>query len=451
MSRRRVRRLEACFLEKPFLAAARLNQGDLVSQFTVARIAARLFNTPLMLRPETAIAIASNLASRFDVEAMDEGAGLIENTPEASRFRGQPAGARDDGRPMYRAENGVAVIPVLGELVNRGAWIGAYSGLTSYEGLDAQLRAAAADPSVRGILLDMNSPGGEASGAIETGALVRAISADKPVVALVNAMAASAGYAIASGAKTIVTTPSGLAGSIGVVMLHIDRSAAMAKAGLKPTLIHAGAYKVDGSAMAPLEDAARARIQASIDGVHDLFVGAVAKHRGLDPAAVRATEGGVLMGQGAVDAGLADRLGSFDTALALFKPKPSTFAGVSFMSTEPVPAVAPPALAPPQALSPQAVIAAERARAGAILGAPEAAGREAMARKLAFETDLSAEAAIALLATAPAASAPPAPARNRLVVENPDIKTETTAPAADAFTPWDKIAAAVNAEAGFAK
>jgi signal peptide peptidase SppA len=223
---------------------------------------------------------------------------------------------------MYRldADTGIALLPVMGELVNRGSWLDAMSGLTSYERLDAQLNAAINDPRVKGLVLDMNSPGGQASGAMETADLVRSLSKRKPVVAFVNGQAASAAYAIAAGASRVVFTPSAIVGSIGVVYLHMDRSAAVEKAGLKPTLLHAGAYKIDGSPFAALPDDARARIQASIDGVYDLFVASVAQHRkGLDAAAVRSTEAGVFMGQAAVDARLADAVGTLDAVMSDIK------------------------------------------------------------------------------------------------------------------------------------
>jgi ClpP class serine protease len=96
--------------------------------------------------------------------------------------------------------------------------------MTSYEGLKYQLATAARDASVSSILLDMDSPGGEAVGSFEAADAVRAAAGVKEVVAVVSGMAASAAYAIASAATRIVTTSSGISGSIGVVMLHADYS-----------------------------------------------------------------------------------------------------------------------------------------------------------------------------------------------------------------------------------
>jgi signal peptide peptidase SppA len=281
------------------------------------RIATEICNRPLLVLPETAETIYAVLESRIDIS----GGAQPKGESQANRHIGKPAGPRrDDGSTeyMYRldADTGIALLPVMGELVNRGSWLDSLSGMTSYERLDAQLRAAIADPRVKALVLDMNSPGGQASGAMETADLVRQLSSQKPIVAFVNGMAASAAYAIAAGAPRVVVTPSAIAGSIGVVWMHVDRSGAHAKAGVKPTLLHAGAHKVDGNSLAALPDDARARIQAQIDGVYDLFVSSVAKHRkGLDASAVRATEAGVFMGQAAVDAKLADAVGTLDEVM----------------------------------------------------------------------------------------------------------------------------------------
>ena len=374
----------------------------------LARVASLIFNTPLLVTPDVACTVANALAARWDVDPLEPF--------DASRFVGQPSGPRDANgeiRTMYRAENGIALIGVMGELVNRGAWVGASSGLTSYEGIDAQLAAAERDDAVKGVILDVNSPGGQASGAMETAAKIRALDAKKPVVAFVNGMAASAAYALASGARTIIATPSAMLGSIGVVWMHVDRSAQAEKAGVKPTLLTAGAYKTDGHPLAPLAADARQRIQAQIDKVYDLFVQTVAAHRPIDAAAVRATEAGVYIGSQAVEAGLADLTGSLDDAFQAVRaalPK-SPFAASMFsasqersMTTDSVTkAEFDAAVAEAKAVGVKEGATAERTRIGAILDGPAAKGREAQARHFAFKTTMSAEDALAALAVAPAA------------------------------------------------
>jgi signal peptide peptidase SppA len=285
----------------------------------LAHIADRALNRPLLISPDKAAVIVGVLAGRI-------GLGEIE----ANRFEGDGVPKRDAegnvkrnmwGDPElepFKLSNGVGIISITGSLVNRGAWVGAYSGLTSYEGIQHQLKRAAANADVKSILLDLHTPGGEAVGAFETAAMVREVAKSKRVVAVVNGMAASAGYAIASGASEIVVTESGIAGSIGVVWLHADYSRYLENEGIKPTLIFAGSHKVDGHPFGPLPDTVKADIQGEIDAVYAQFIKTVASGRGerLSADAARSTEARTFAGEAAVQQGLADRIGTFETALA---------------------------------------------------------------------------------------------------------------------------------------
>ena len=379
------------------------------------RLASRVFNTPLLVLPATALTIAAVIAGRSGLETEDFGALAGGFAPEASRFVGTPQGARDaEGDLRWAGYNvtpdGVGIVPIVGELVNRGAYVGASSGLVSYEGVQQQLRAAAGDPKVNALLLDLQSPGGEAVGAMETAAAVRAIAATMPVVAVVNGMAASAAYAIASGASEIWTVPTGISGSIGVVMLHVDQSEKLAKAGVKPTLIFAGDHKVDGHSLGPLPDGVQADMQAKVDQFYGLFVDAVAAGRpGMDADAIRATQARTFIGQAAVDVGLADHVGTFDDALASLKARRSSA----------IPAATPPAATPKgstmsdtppnppidAAAERHAAAAAERERVKAITSCEEAKGREDLAAHFAFDTAMSAEDAKKALARSPKSDA----------------------------------------------
>ena len=285
----------------------------------LAHIADRLLNTPLLILPSKAETILAVLAGRIGI-----------NAPEANRFEGEQPPARDAegnlkrnrwGDPMgepFMMSGGTAIVTVTGSLVNRGAWIGASSGLTSYEGIQFQLKRAAANADVKSIVLDLHSPGGEAVGAFETAALVREIATQPPVTALVAGMAAPAAYAIASGATEIVTTETGVSGSIGVVLLHADYSRKLANDGISPTLIFAGAHKVDGNPFEPLSDTVQQDLQAGVDAFYEAFLKTVAAGRGnrMTVAMARATEARTMIGQAAVDVGLADRVGTFESVLS---------------------------------------------------------------------------------------------------------------------------------------
>lgn len=284
------------------------------------RIASKVFDRPLMILPSQAQAIGDFLAARIhggDVPTYEPQRG----GPAATRFEGESVGVGDPEEgywtEFYRRIGSVALVTVEGELVNRGAWIGASSGLTSYEGVMAQLTRAANDPKVSSIILDIDSPGGEAVGAMEFAGFVRKLNAVKPVMAIANGMAASAAYAFASGAGRLLTIPSGIVGSIGVVMLHLDQSARLAEAGVKPTLVFAGAHKVDGNPFEALPEGVRADLQAEVDGFYEQFVASVAAGRpGMSEAAIRATEARIYVGEDAVKAGLADGVSTLDELVA---------------------------------------------------------------------------------------------------------------------------------------
>ncbi|WP_223426963.1 S49 family peptidase [Tateyamaria pelophila] len=278
---------------------------------SLAQIAGRVLNRPLLLHPDKADLILYVLQGRIGIEP------LQAIMPETNRFVGTYR--RDNGSVgSMRVANGIAILPIVGSLVNRGAWIGANSGLVSYEGIAAQLREAQADPEVQAILLDIDSPGGEATGMFATANLVRTVNEVKPVVAFVNDVAASAAYGIASAAREIVVSPTSMLGSIGVVLTHLDRSGEIEDRGVKPTLIHAGAHKVDGHPFGPLSDAVRADLQAEVMKIYDQFVGLVAEGRTgrISSEAIRATEARTYLGADAIVAGLADRMASLDEVIA---------------------------------------------------------------------------------------------------------------------------------------
>lgn len=273
-------------------------------------IADRVLNTPLLVTREKAQIILSVLAGRIGV-----------NSPEASRFEGSSIERDETGMPVgskpYNLSNGVAIITITGSLVNRGAWIGASSGLTSYEGIQHQLKTALADADVHSAILDIHSPGGEAVGAFETAEIVRQLSSEKRTVAIANGLMASAAYAIGSGADEIVTTQTGVTGSIGVVLLHADFSRALDQDGITPTLIFAGDHKVDGNPFEPLGDEVRTDMQAQVNAFYDLFVKTVSIGRGgrFSESQARATQARTYIGQQALAAGTADRVASFETVL----------------------------------------------------------------------------------------------------------------------------------------
>lgn len=440
-----------------------------MKQSMLAHIADRVLNRPLMILPDKLSLIASVLDGRIGIDAAD----LDENVPEAlkqpgaSRFVGEyelvdPSNPRS--RKAYRTtKSGVAVISVLGSLVNRGAWVGSYSGMTSYEGLRHQISSAAADEDVSAIVLDIDSPGGEAVGCFEVAETIRAALAQKPVQAVVNGMACSAAYAIASACRDVITTASGISGSIGVVMLHADYSNRLHQAGVVPTLIHAGARKVDGNPYKPLTDDVRAELKSEIERFMDLFVSSVAQGRlGMNEDAIRATEARTYIGADAVKVGLADRVGSFEAVVEQLSTSGASRSSTANtrgnrMAKENEPAAA----GITQAQLDEAVktakatgmtdgVKAERDRFKAVFGHDGYKGREASAHHMLLTTDMTAEAITGVLAglPAPAAAAAPQPPQQRasdapggLVV---DPAASQQKPASADNHGWDDVVAGLN-------
>lgn len=390
------------------------------------RIVEQFFDHPLLLTESAAKSAGAFLLTRFAARGgsgsnerpietiqafngVQNPDGSVEFTsPRASRFNGRYR-TMADGRPSPYpvTDDGIAIISVIGSLVNRGAWVGASCGFVSYEGIAYQLKTAAKDPTVNAILLDIESPGGEAVGAFELAALVRKVREEKSVIALVNGMAASGAYALASAADRIVTIPTGLVGSIGVVMMHVDISAALEDQGVTPTLIFAGKHKVDGNPYEPLPKSVRAKFQAAIDDVYQMFVSTVAEGRGakMNEQKVRDTEAAIFMGRDAVAAGLADEIGTFDDVVAALAAPPQTRApatgrklhhGSSKTMTEQTQDVsaANETVAPEAAVAPAAPAPEAAAPAAPVAPAADTAAVLAAERKRAAEiTAISAQAA----------------------------------------------------------
>jgi len=335
------------------------------------------------------------------------------------------------GRASYAlSDGGVAVIPVQGTLVQRSSGLDAESGLTSYARIGAEMRDALANPQVRAILLEIDSPGGEVAGLFDLADAIYQARDVKPVWAIANENAYSAAYAIASAAERITLPRSAGVGSIGVVAMHMDQSAKDAKQGYVYTPVFAGTRKIDGSEHFPLSDEARTSLQAEVDRLYGLFVSTVARNRNIDAEAIRATEAGWLNPGEAVAGGFADGIATFADTLAELERRAappreivSVRAAVRRVSTTrkrqmddlentvaeapdenhdtPVADVRPVNEDALREEGRQQGKTTERERIAAILAAPEAEGRADLARSLATETDLDAEAAIRVLSSAP--------------------------------------------------
>lgn len=212
--------------------------------------------------------------------------------------------------------DGVAILNVEGPLFKRANLMTELCGATSYELLRRDLQTALDDMRVHSILLNVDSPGGEAAGTSELARAIFEARGKKPIVAYAGDLAASAAYWIASAADSIVIGTSAGLGSIGVRAAMTDTSARDERSGVRRVEFV--------SSQSPYKNAdinskdGRSRIQGRVDALAQVFVEAVAQNRGVTVAHVLESfgKGDVLIGKAAIDAGMADDFGTFEGVLA---------------------------------------------------------------------------------------------------------------------------------------
>ena len=395
---------------------------------TYPNIAARIFDTPLMIDQGKLNVILGALGDRLNI---DLPASVRQKLPEVEATLTPGARFSDGG---YSVIDGIAIIDVFGTLVHRASFMDALSGMTGYEDLSFQLQAAVADSEVKTILLNIASPGGEVSGVFAFMEQIFQARGSKRIVASVNDLAASAAYLIASAADQVFVSDTSITGSIGVVMAHQDISQMAEKAGVVTTFIFAGDHKVDGNPFQALPDAVKARWQEDVMALYDMFVTKVARNMGISTQSVIDTQALTYLGEKAVAVGLAHGVASFDKVLMDLRRGERPTQGQTPPITEDVTmktnVILPEGATPEQrealATAGFTVITAEdagltagddvitsiteahsqeRTRIKAIIQSEEAAQRVEMAQHLAFDSDMSAEDATALLNTAPVAAA----------------------------------------------
>lgn len=316
----------------------------------------------------------------------------------------------------FAFSGGTAIIPVHGTLINR--YGGYYFGfITGYNFIRRQRMQAELDDDVERIIYDVNSYGGQSSGCFELADEIFSLRGGKPTIAVVDSNCFSAAYALASATDSIVVTPSGGAGSVGVLSVHFDNSKLMEEMGIKVNIIKAGAHKADGNPYEELSDDVRQEIQADVDQCYDMFVALVARNRGLDEKAVRDTEARCFSAQDALALGLIDAVATPGQAVTDFIYGPSgsddepleddTMSAANKTTTKPeaqntqTQKQANPAANAPEGQDLNAARAdgavAERERIAGIMNCDAAKDRPNMAQHLAFNTSMSVDDAMAML------------------------------------------------------
>jgi signal peptide peptidase SppA len=426
------------------------------------RLAARLFNTPLLLEAGK----ADMYATVFNAFCARTQEALPEYTPPERVDLAASINARRADGGYYLTNNGIAIVQIFGAMVQRADALDALSGMTGYNDISARMDAAGRDPSVKGIIMEMDSPGGEVEGVID--AATRIAEIGKPVWAHANGIALSGGYWLAATADRILASPTGLLGSIGVLIMHADRSQIIARSGVVYTPIFAGKMKAMGRPDQPLSEEHRSWAQERVDEVYTLFVDHVAGNRGISAQQVRDTEAEIYGAPRAVELGLADGVALLGETVQMMadeiyngglkrkepyrRAAASAFSeGEDVMDPKQTAAANPQPAAITQAdldaaraagaseaetrLAAKAKADAEQATAAAKLRikgieeSDEGKKRPALAKRLAFDSDMSVEAAVALMKGCPEEVVKAAPPTNALAermegVQNPVVGAE---------------------------
>ncbi|ECJ6126432.1 S49 family peptidase [Salmonella enterica] len=355
-------------------------------QRNLPHILSQATNAPLLLEPAYARVF-------FCALGRESGAASIQ-IPQAQENIDQDGMAlvtgnfMSGGKPQarfYQVMNGIAVLPVSGTLVHKLGGMRPFSGMTGYDGITARLQQAISDPEVTGVLLDIDSPGGQAAGAFDCADMIYRMREQKPVWALANETACSAAMLLAAACSHRLVTQTSRMGSIGVVMAHTSYAEKLKQEGIDITLIYSGGHKVDLDVTRALPESVHADYQQRMDEARKMFAEKVARYTGLSVDAVMATEAAVYDGQAGIDIGLADEMVNAADAVTVMAAalKNNTTGGTM-----------------PELTATEAA-AQENQRVMGIIGCQEAKGREALAQMLAGQPGMSVAQAQAILSAAP--------------------------------------------------
>lgn len=252
---------------------------------------------------------------------------LIESNALSALLSTSPLGVQAAEHPLFKKikeslkpvmevrKDGIAVIPVEGALAYKPDAFEMLMGVEDSRNVLAMINGAAANDSVGGILLDIDSPGGMVIGGFEVADAVRAAEKRKPVVAWSGGWAASLAYLIASQATQIVASRTAQVGSIGAVISIADFTKSLEAQGVKIEQFtnKEGTLKGLGAPGVSLTEAQREHIQARVDSVFLEFKRQVlAKRPNVGADSMR---GQVFYASDAKPLGLVDRIGSYNFAL----------------------------------------------------------------------------------------------------------------------------------------
>lgn len=291
-------------------------------------LAGRLFGTPLLVDARKLDDVVPVFMRRLNGQSDDD-----EVMPAPT----------DPDEPIVDQASGVAIIPIIGSLVRRPSMMEMMSGITSYEDISCALDCALNDARVRGILLQVDTFGGEAGGCFELCQKIYDSRNVKPIWAVADIEALSAGYAILSSATRCFVAARGHVGSIGVVSVHVERSQMNEMMGLNYTVFRAGERKADFNPFEKLAPEAAAKQLDYMERTRQTFAQTVVRNRNglLTLPQVLDTEGDFFDAEDGLSKKLVDEINTFD----------GVFGQLTSLVAQPTSGIAP--VAPPQTPSPE--------------------------------------------------------------------------------------------------
>ena len=272
----------------------------------IPHLASRLFDQPLLIDERKLEAILPVIERK------------INGDPSEQNLGSDDYHETDSGYTVDTA-NGIAVIPVIGTLVRRSSWLDAWSGLQSYAEIQRNIEEALSDARVKGILLRIDSCGGESPGCFELCDFIYQSRANKPIWSHADVDAMSAAYAIGCSATRFLAAPRGHVASIGVISVHLERSRQNDMLGLTYTVWRAGERKGDFNPYEKLSPEASAKQLASMERTRTVFVQTVSRNRvGVSVQAALDTEGQWYDPEDGLSLGLIDGIATFEQAFTQF-------------------------------------------------------------------------------------------------------------------------------------
>jgi ClpP class serine protease len=254
----------------------------------------RLLNTPHACTRAHAAMVVAAVRSQFGFSSLhmpeEDGSDvmLTEGDLDMLALSGrQQAGvtktARTERRKVFEEAGPIAYIPIDGTLTKKTGSLDPSSGMTGYNRIEQKVGAAAMDPAVKGILLDIDSGGGETGGLFGLTDFIYNASArrggDKPIWAITGSAAYSAAYGIMAAADRSIAAPEAGVASVGVIALFADRSKFFQKMGVDIHVVRSGPEKAQLTGVEPPTEQALAHLQERVDDLASIFISSVAKHR----------------------------------------------------------------------------------------------------------------------------------------------------------------------------